>query len=64
MTTQNKCEYCEENKKVQNIEGKLNVLFFEPNFQSRYIMCDMCLKQLIKNGSLTSKDGKCTIRLA
>ena len=59
-----KCQYCEENKSVRNIEGELNVIFFEKNFQSRYIICDMCLKKLKENGSLTSKDGKCTIQSA
>lgn len=58
-----KCQYCEEYKSVQDIENKLNVMFFTDSFQSRYIMCDDCLKELKKNGNLTSKDGKCTIQL-
>ncbi|HEC38486.1 hypothetical protein LCGC14_1535730 [marine sediment metagenome] len=56
-----KCQYCEEIKTVENIESNFPVLFLKLLIQSRYIMCNMCLNKFKKNGSLTSKDGKCTI---
>lgn len=59
----NKCEYCEELSETIDIEGKISVLFMSERFKSRYKMCEKCLNHLKKNGSLTSKDGNCTIIL-
>ena len=64
MNIINRCKYCEENKPTTNIQNSIPLLFLNNNFHNRYIICDDCKKKLLANGSLMSKDRKCTAFIA
>lgn len=39
------------------------IFFNREGFESRYIICEVCFQKLKEDGSLTSKDGKCTVKI-